>query len=285
MSDPVSGQPDQTRRSKTVANLCRYIDAAETVPTSEELAAVAGCSVDQVHRLFKDLVGLSPRAYASTKRTERVRLDLKRSVSGQPIPSGLGRPREAKRSARIYEQSQQVPGMKPEHHSVGNDDIRFAVGRCFLGSILVAKSSKGICAILLGDSADELVQDLEDRYPGARFVGGDPAFDAIVVQVVALMEAPERALNLPLDIQGTAFQQRVWAALRQVPPGETVSYTQVAKRIGAPNSVRAVAGACAANALAVAIPCHRVLRSDGALSGYRWGIERKAALLKQEAEA
>lgn len=285
MSYPVSGQADQTRRRATVATLCRYIEAAETVPDATELAAVANCSVEQVHRLFKDLVGLSPRAYASAKRSERLHLEVNRFGSDHLTAGRPRHPHKPEKRPRQCAPAQPVTGMTSEKFPVSNDHIRFAVGHCYLGALLVAKSPRGICAILLGDTADELVLDLEDCLPGARFVGGDLAFDAIVTQVIELIEAPQRTFHLPLDIQGTAFQQRVWAVLRTVPPGEKVSYTQVAKRIGAPSSVRAVAGACAANVLAVAIPCHRVVRSDGALSGYRWGIERKAALLKQEANA
>jgi AraC family transcriptional regulator of adaptative response/methylated-DNA-[protein]-cysteine methyltransferase len=154
-----------------------------------------------------------------------------------------------------------------------------------LGSILVAKSERGICAILLGDDTDELARDLQDRFPRTHLIGGDAEFEQLVATVVGFIEAPSIGLNLPLDVRGTAFQQRVWQALREIPAGETTSYTAIANRIGAPNAVRAVAQACAANALAVAIPCHRVVRNDGGLSGYRWGVERKRALLEKEAHA
>jgi AraC family transcriptional regulator of adaptative response/methylated-DNA-[protein]-cysteine methyltransferase len=163
--------------------------------------------------------------------------------------------------------------------------IRFAVGECSLGSILVAASEKGICAILLGDDAEALTRDLQDRFPRARLIGGDAQFERWMAQVVGFVEAPRLGVDLPLDIRGTAFQQRVWRALTEVPPGATTSYAEIARKLGAPKSVRAVAQACAANALAVAIPCHRVVRTDGALSGYRWGVERKRALLDREARA
>lgn len=161
--------------------------------------------------------------------------------------------------------------------------IRFAVGECSLGAILVAATDKGVCAILLDDDADALVRDLRDRFPKAQLIGGDADIERLAAKVVGFIEAPAHGLDLPLDIRGTAFQRNVWNALRDIPAGETVSYSAVAERIGSPKSVRAVAGACAANAIAVAIPCHRVVRSDGGLSGYRWGVERKQALLEREA--
>jgi AraC family transcriptional regulator of adaptative response/methylated-DNA-[protein]-cysteine methyltransferase len=176
--------------------------------------------------------------------------------------------------------------MTPSEYRAGGADteIRFAVGECSLGSILVAQSARGVCAILMGDDPDELARDLQDRFAHARLVGGDAEFEQLIAKVVGFVEAPRLGLDLPLDVRGTAFQQRVWQALREIPVGKTVSYTDLAKRIGLPKSVRAVAQACAANALAVAIPCHRVVRNDGALSGYRWGVERKRALLEREAK-
>jgi AraC family transcriptional regulator of adaptative response/methylated-DNA-[protein]-cysteine methyltransferase len=166
-----------------------------------------------------------------------------------------------------------------------NAQIRFAVGQCSLGAILVAQSQRGICAILLGDDPEQLVHDLQDQFPRAQLIGGDAAFEQLVARVVGFIEAPALGLSLPLDVRGTAFQERVWQALREIPPGATVSYAQVAERIGAPKSARAVAQACAANHLAVAIPCHRVVRRNGELSGYRWGVERKRELLQREAGA
>ena len=161
--------------------------------------------------------------------------------------------------------------------------IRFAVGESSLGSILVAATDKGICAILLGDAPDALVRDLQDRFPKARLIGGDRGFEQLVATVVGFVEAPALGLDLPLDMRGTVFQRRVWQALREIPVGGTATYTDVAERIGLPRAVRTVAQACASNAIAVAIPCHRVVRHDGALSGYRWGVERKRRLLEREA--
>ena len=161
-------------------------------------------------------------------------------------------------------------------------DIYFALGECTLGSILVAETARGICAILLGDDPEPLLQSLHDRFPHATLHGGDSAFEQRIAQIIGFVEAPAIGLDLPLDIRGTAFQQRVWQALRAIPPGQTVSYGALAAAIGSPRAVRAVASACAANTLAVAIPCHRVIRRDGALSGYRWGLERKRELLARE---
>jgi AraC family transcriptional regulator of adaptative response/methylated-DNA-[protein]-cysteine methyltransferase len=175
--------------------------------------------------------------------------------------------------------------MTPTEFRAGgaNAEIRFAVGECSLGSILVARSGRGVCAILLGDDPDALARELQDRFPRATLIGGDPGFEDLVARVVGLVEAPRVGLDLPLDVRGTAFQQRVWRALREIPAGSTVSYREIARRIGSPASIRAVAHACAANPLAVAIPCHRVVRSDGGLAGYRWGVERKRALIQREA--
>lgn len=162
-------------------------------------------------------------------------------------------------------------------------EIRFAIGECSLGSILVATTERGVCAILLGDDPGALARDLQERFPKANLIGGDGEFEQLVSQVVGFVDAPARGLDLPLDIRGTTFQQRVWQALCEIPAGSTATYNEIAQRIGLPKAVRAVARACAANVLAVAIPCHRVVRTDGSLSGYRWGVERKRALLEKEA--
>jgi AraC family transcriptional regulator of adaptative response/methylated-DNA-[protein]-cysteine methyltransferase len=189
-------------------------------------------------------------------------------------------------AGRFYANSSATLGMTPAKFRAGGigATIRFAVGECSLGSILVAATDQGICAISLGDDPDALVRDLQDNFPKAKLIGGDREFEQWMAKVIGFVEAPERGLDLPLDVQGTAFQQRVWQALRKIPAGSTASYTEVARRIGAPQSVRAVASACASNAIAVAIPCHRVVRTDGELSGYRWGVARKRALLDREAK-
>ncbi|MFN4118280.1 bifunctional DNA-binding transcriptional regulator/O6-methylguanine-DNA methyltransferase Ada [Acidovorax sp.] len=268
-----------------VTEACRIIEgaAAGEVLTLDALAAQMGLSPSHLHRIFKQATGLTPKAYAAAQRAQRLRsaLDNARTASVTDAIYSAG----YQSSSRFYEQSDQVLGMKPSRYRAGGaaQDIRFAVGQCSLGAILVAQSERGICAILLGDDADTLVRDLQDRFAQAHLIGGDAAFEALVTQVVAFVEAPGLGLNLPLDVRGTAFQQRVWQALQAIPAGQTASYAEVAQRIGAPTAVRAVAQACAANALAVAIPCHRVVKSDGALSGYRWGVERKRTLLAREA--
>jgi len=278
-------KPDQPslaeRHAAKVAELCRYIENAELLPTLDELAQHAGLSAYHLHRVFKDVTGVTPKAYAAAQRANRVRQQLDRSGTVTDAIYNAG----YNSQSRFYEESDRLLGMTPTTYRAGGVDtpIRFAVGQCSLGAILVAQSDRGVCAILMGDDPDRLVRDLQDRFPHACLIGGDAGFEQLVARVVGFVEAPGFGLDLPLDVRGTAFQQRVWQALREIPPGKTVSYTELARRIGAPSSVRAVAHACAANILAVAIPCHRVVRNDGALSGYRWGVERKRALLAREA--
>ena len=263
-----------------MAAACRLIETAEAAPTLAELAEAAGMSRFHFHRIFKDVTGITPKAYSAWHRTRRVREALGEGAAVTAAIHGSG----FNSSARFYEVSNGSLGMKPARFANGGKEetIRFAVGECFLGSVLVAATAKGVCAIELGDDPGALVRGLENRFPNAELVGGDEAFEGWVARVVAFVEAPGLGTDLPLDIRGTAFQQRVWRALRATPAGATVSYTEIARRIGAPGSARAVALACAANPLAVAIPCHRVVRRDGALAGYRWGVERKRALLDRE---
>ena len=280
-------KPDQPalvdQHAAKVTLACRLIETSPSVPSLEDLASQAGLSVFHFHRVFKAVTGLTPRAYAVAQRGKRVRRELARtgSVTRAIYESGYGS------NGQFYGEAQQVLGMAPTTYRAGgvNTEIRFAIGECSLGSILVAASEVGVCAIFLGDDPDALARDLQDRFPKATLVGGDAEFEAVVARVVGFVEAPALGLDLPLDVQGTAFQQRVWQALREIPAGSTASYTEIAGRIGAPKSVRAVAGACAANPVAVAIPCHRVVRTDGDLSGYRWGVERKRALLQREARS
>ncbi len=278
-------KPDQPplveRRAAQVAELCRIIERSDAMPSLVELARHAGLSVFHTQRTFKAVTGLTPKAYATAHRAKRVRAELERSRSVTEAIYGAG----YNSSGRFYEKSNERLGMTPTKYRRGGAtmEIRFAVGECSHGSILVASTSRGVCAILLGDDPDALVHDLEHRFPRARLIGGDGDFVQLVAAVVGLVEKPHVDVALPLDICGTAFQERVWQALRKIPAGTTATYADIADRIGAPKSVRAVAQACAANALAVAIPCHRVVRSDGALSGYRWGVERKRVLLTREA--
>jgi AraC family transcriptional regulator of adaptative response/methylated-DNA-[protein]-cysteine methyltransferase len=268
-------------RAQLVAQACRLIETAETTPTLDQLAAQAGKSPFHFHRLFKAETGLTPKAYGTAYRAHKMREELAASTgSVTEAIYGAG----FNSNSRFYETSQQVLGMRAKDYRAGGLGavIRFAVGETTLGAILVAQSQRGICAILLGDEPDQLVRDLQDQFPKAEIIGGDGAFEQLVAQVVGFVEAPGIGLNLPLDLRGTAFQQRVWQALREIPVGETASYSEIAARIGAPKAVRAVAQACAANHIAVAIPCHRVVRRNGDLSGYRWGVERKKKLLGRE---
>lgn len=275
-------RPDQAdAQAALVTRLCRLIEQAERVPELAELAAVGGLSPSRLHRLFRERTGVTPRAYAVALRARRLQEELaqpQNSVTDSLYAAGYGS------SGRLYEAAPQVLGMTPTAFRGGGARaiIHFAVGQCTLGAVLVARSERGVCAILMGDDPEPLVRDLQDRFPKAELIGGDPGFEHLIAAVIAAADNPKAGLDLPLDIRGTAFQQRVWQELRHIPPGHTASYSDIAARIGRPDAVRAVAGACAANAHAIAIPCHRVVRTDGALSGYRWGIERKRTLLTRE---
>ena len=266
--------------AQKVAEACRLIETHEALPSLEQLAAQAGMSPYHFHRIFKSIVGVTPKAYADAHRQRRVREHLEGSstVTNAIFDAGFNS------SSRFYANSASVLGMTPSDFRAGgaNAEMRFAVGQCSLGSILVAATDKGITTISLGDDPETLVRDLQDRFPKATLIGADPDFEDTVAKVVGLVEAPETGLDLPLDIRGTAFQHRVWEALRAIPPGTTATYTEIAERIGMPKAVRAVAAACAANKIAVVIPCHRIIRTDGSLSGYRWGVERKRALIARE---
>lgn len=269
------------RHAGMVAHACRLIQTAPSPPTLGQLAACSGLSPSYFHRVFKAHTGLTPGKYAAAYRAGRLREQLVNSdasVTDAIYEAGFSS------SSRFYEDSVGMLGMKARQFKNGGMDeqIRFAVGQCSMGAILVAQSEKGVCAIFMGDDPDALVQKLQDRFPKAHLLGGDAGFERVVAQVVGFVEAPALGLELPLDIRGTAFQARVWQALRQIPAGSTVSYTDIATQIGSPTSVRAVAQACGSNLIAVAIPCHRVVRRDGGLSGYRWGIERKRELLQRE---
>lgn len=271
--------PLAERQAGVVAKACRLIETAEDVPNLETLAKAVGMSRYHFHRVFKTVTGMTPKAYAVAYRAQRVRdaLPASGSVTEAIYDAGFNS------NGRFYASSAEALGMTPAKYRAGGAgaSIRFAVGECSLGAILVAATDKGVCAILLDDDPDVLVCDLQDRFPNAHLIGGDGDFEQLVAKIVGFVEAPQLGLDLPLDVRGTAFQQRVWQALREIPTGETASYTDVAKAIGSPKAVRAVARACASNA--IAIPCHRVVRNDGGLSGYRWGVERKQALLEREA--
>ena len=267
-----------------VSKACRLIENATDLPSLDDLAAHAGLSAFHFNRQFKSITGLTPKAYASAHRAALLRQNLQAdagSITQAIYDAGFNA------SSRFYEQSDKVLGMTPAAYRKGGKgtNIRFAIGQTTLGAILVAATEKGICAILMDESAEVLIGDLQDRFPNANLIGADSDFEQWVAKVVGFVERPALGLDLPLDIQGTAFQQRVWQALMKIPAGQTATYADVAHMMGAPKAVRAVAGACAANKIAVAIPCHRVIRTDGGLSGYRWGVERKRVLLDREAKS
>jgi AraC family transcriptional regulator of adaptative response/methylated-DNA-[protein]-cysteine methyltransferase len=277
-------KPDQPplaeRQAAAVAQACRLIDAASEEPDLETLAQACGMSRFHFHRVFKAHTGITPKAYAAARRAEHLKQGLARAATATEAAYDAG----FNSSGRFYAATPGVLGMTPGRWRAGGggEQIRFAVAQCSLGALLVATTAKGICSILLGDDPDALVRDLQDRFPKAELIGAEPAFEATVAQVVAFVEAPRIGLDLPLDLRGTAFQQRVWQALRAIPAGRTVGYAELAAQLGMPQGARAVAGACAANPVAIAVPCHRVVRNDGSISGYRWGVERKRALLERE---
>jgi AraC family transcriptional regulator of adaptative response/methylated-DNA-[protein]-cysteine methyltransferase len=284
--------PLAERQAALVAQACSLIDTAELAPDLDQLATSVGMSRFHFHRIFKAHTGITPKAYAAARRALRLQQGLQAvaAQSGQAhdeAPSSITDAMYAagfNSSARFYADAPAALGMTPGAYRAGGNgaEIRFAIGECSLGAILVAATDTGVCAILIGDEPEALLADLQQRFATAQLVGADAGFEQVVARVVGLVEAPALGLDLPLDVRGTAFQRRVWQALRDIPAGRTVSYAQLAAIVGAPKGARAVAGACAANALAVAIPCHRVVRNDGSISGYRWGVERKHALLKRE---
>lgn len=267
------------RLAEVVVRSCRRLEQ-EHPPSLGELAAEAGLSPCHFQRCFKELVGITPKQYARAQQAHRFRKHLitDRSVTQAIYDAGFGS------SSRAYDNARDHLAMPPSTFRKGGagQTIRFGIAPCYLGWVVVAMTARGICAIEFGDDPHALPIQLREHFPRAHFEAAGAEFSAVVQQVIALIEAPHTGISLPLDIQGTAFQQQVWQALRDIPPGNTVSYADLARRLGRPKAVRAVAGACAANKLAVAVPCHRVVRSDGALSGYRWGASRKRALLQRE---
>jgi AraC family transcriptional regulator, regulatory protein of adaptative response / methylated-DNA-[protein]-cysteine methyltransferase len=274
---PDQGQP----HTRAVLRACKRIDEDEPFPSLKELAQDAGLSSFHFQRLFKKIVGVSPKQYAMERRAGRLREHLRKgsTITEAVYDAGFAS------SSRFYEKATPTLGMKPSTYKNGAQGvrIRFAIVPCFLGLALVAATGQGLCAIDFGDTAEALKENLRRRFPKAEFQNPDPQFTAMIGQVLAFLDEPHRGrLDLPLDVQGTAFQRRVWLVLQEIPPGDTVSYAGIASRIGKPTAARAVAKACAANPIAVAIPCHRVVRGNGQLGGYRWGVERKRVLLEQE---
>ncbi|WP_455425203.1 bifunctional DNA-binding transcriptional regulator/O6-methylguanine-DNA methyltransferase Ada [Dryocola sp. LX212] len=273
--------PDQ-QRVERIMQACRIMEASPESLTLEAVAASMAMSPFHFHRIFKSIVGVTPSAWQKALRARRLREQLTKSdtVTQAAYDAGF------QSGSGFYQQADTTLGMTARQYRQGGKSatIQFVVGTCQLGEFLVAESERGICAILLGNAPEELIAELESLFPQATVAAGNEAFAKRVAGVVSYLDHPGRAFELPLDIQGTAFQRQVWQTLRAIPVGETVSYRQIAERMGNPKAIRAVAGACAANRLAVVIPCHRVVRNDGALSGYRWGVERKQLLLDLEAQ-
>jgi len=274
--------PLSKQHAAAVERACRALEA-EQPPDLSTLAEQAGMSRFHFHRIFKAATGITPKAYANALRASRARQSLEESATVTDAMYDAG----FNSSGRFYEAAPAILGMTPTAFRKNGEgvDIRFAVAQCSLGALLVAASSTGICEIALDEDPDRLVQNLQDRFRAAKLIGADPRFESWVADVVGFVEDPARGLDLPLDVRGTAFQRKVWEALCEIPLGATATYSEVAERIGAPAAVRAVARACATNNIALAIPCHRVVRTDGSLAGYRWGIDRKRELIAREARA
>lgn len=273
--------PPRAAQLAAIAAACRLLEESETPPSLAALAASAGLSRFHFHRVFKACTGVTPKAYAAQARDDRLRRELARgtSVTVACYEAGFNS------SSSFYQAARGALGMQPREYRRGGAAlaIHHAYGNTSLGRILVAATAQGLCAILFGEDDDSLLADLRARFPNATLQAAAPDFAATVTAVARLVETPARGLALPLDIRGTAFQQRVWRALRELPAGATISYGELAGRIDAPAASRAVAQACGANPLAVAVPCHRVVRGNGDLAGYRWGVTRKRELLAREA--
>ena len=251
------GLSAEAENAALVAKACRIVQESEEEPSLEELADAVGRSPSYFHRMFKAATGVTPKDFAAAYRAARVRKGL---ATGSTVTEAIY-DAGFNSSGRFYEKSTDILGMAPSKYRAGgaNEEIKFAVGQISLVAILIASTKKGVAAILLGDDPDELVRNLQDRFPNAHLIGADSSYEALVALVVGFVEAPRIGFDLPLDVRGTLFQERVWKALQEVPAGTVVSYAEIARRIGAPRSVRALAGACAANNLAVAIPGHRVV--------------------------
>lgn len=270
----------EDKHNQLIEQACRFIEKNNGDVSLARIAEHIMVSPYHFHRLFKSIIGITPKSYANAYRQQLIKKALTENsrITDAIYQSGFNA------NSRFYENASAILGMTPTDWRTGGENIVifFAIGICSLGNILVAQSEKGICAITLGDDADNLLVDLQKQFPHAELIGANKEFEKIVAQVIGFIEFPLQPLSLPLDIQGTIFQQKVWKALMEIPFGYTVTYQDIANKIGSPKAYRAVANACGANKLAVAIPCHRVVRQNGEISGYRWGIERKAKLLQNE---
>lgn len=277
------GISQDLERRERVLQACKAIEQSPSSLSLDELSAQAGLSPHHFHRIFKSITGLTPKQYHKAVQGQRLARSLQdaSSVTEAIYEAGFNS------SGRFYEQASAHLGMLPGQYKKGGagEQIRHAIEPCPLGMMLVAATPRGVCAIEFADNAEALMDRLRARFPQARFEPGDVPFKAWIGQILAHLEQPRDVLALPLDVQGTVFQRRVWQALQAIPRGQTLSYTELAQRLGQPSAVRAVASACANNHIAVAIPCHRVVRADGDLAGYRWGVERKAELLRREGES
>ncbi|SHJ28391.1 DNA-O6-methylguanine--protein-cysteine S-methyltransferase /Transcriptional regulator Ada [Rubritalea squalenifaciens DSM 18772] len=263
--------------ASAVQRACVLLREGQTI---DYVSRKVGMSRYHFQRVFKETLGCTPGAYVKSCRADKLRERLSESdsVTDAIYASGYGA------SSRFYEEANEILGMAANRYRKGGEGevIRFAVGECSLGAVLVASSEKGICALFLGDDPQELVNDLEKRFGKAVLLGGEKDYEEIVAKVVGFIESPSQKFDLPLDLRGSVFQMKVWKALAGIKHGETVSYAELAQRVGMPKATRAVASACGANPVSVVIPCHRVVRADGSLSGYRWGVERKKRLLDRE---
>ncbi len=277
---PTETSPGGSRTDDLIAKACAFLTNAETVPSLADLGRHIGLSAHHIHRLFKQATGITPKAYFNAERARRLRTGIEggESVTSAIYGAGYGS------SSRFYETSTKRLGMPASIYQRGGagTTIRFAIGECSLGSILIAATDKGVAAVEFADAPEPLLDRLTARFPGADLIAGDADFERLAASVIALVEEPAKAVDLPIDVRGTAFQERVWQALRRIPAGATATYAEIAAMIGEPKSTRAVANACGANRVAVVIPCHRVVRTDGGSGGYRWGIARKEALLARE---
>jgi AraC family transcriptional regulator of adaptative response/methylated-DNA-[protein]-cysteine methyltransferase len=276
---PNSQSPRQQEAAR-MAKACEILERQDEEISISRLAVQTGMALPQFSHRFKAVIGVSPKQYATSQRAKRIRARLRQSstITHAIYEAGYNS------SARFYDTSQTFLGMKPSTYKRGGagELIRYSVSKCPLGYLLVAATDKGVCSIILGDVPEPMVQDLQSQFPKANLERGGKVFSEWIKQVVRFINEPAKGLGLPLDVRGTAFQQRVWTALSKIPIGTTKSYTQIASEIGAPKSIRAVARAIASNRLALAIPCHRVIRASGDLCGFRWGVKRKQKLLESE---
>ncbi len=278
---PQQAETLQQQQTRIIENACRLIRDSETIPDLSRLAAASGFSISHFHKLFKQITGITPKNYAQSLRLQKLENALNKgdiSVTEAIYQASYNE------SSNFYAAKNKPFGMTASAYKKGGMNImlHYAIAPCSLGQVLVAATDKGISAILLGDNPELLRNELEQRFPKAKIQPADAAFSVTLDHCIAFIEQPQNHFTLPLDIHGTVFQQKIWQILRRIPPGQTVSYAELARLAGMPRAARAVAGACAANPLAVIVPCHRVVRNDGGLSGYRWGVERKRQLLDKE---